>query len=488
MRVFVLLQDELTSTSSSAPSPTDDSDHKPLPTPPYCNEDIKPQLNADATVVTTESDANVTDPCSGSTVATVAQGSMQERALVTTVTPVADVFIKTEVKTEPVDYDWPTTDVTVTSHLLAFRGGDATETDNVGCGASQGPAVTQRAVHDESLPLQQGQGPSRLSLKPSSQRMSPLPFACRNSPATSQRGSPVTLQRASPVCSRRASPALVACTSPDLVMHRPSPGPMNRGSPPLMHRVSPVSQRRGSPLAFHHGFPHMAPHLIGQSSRTGFAPFPGSRTLYQQQQLSGAKYPPEAVVQRLPQEQSQGLQGPSQGHQGSSQGVQGPLQGIQGPSQGLQGPSQGLQGPLQGLHGPSQGLQGPSQGPRPLQGPSQGPPPLVSSATTQPPKLLDIRCKQEPPETPPPLVPGSPHMRHGSPHMQQGSPHMRSRTPPVITPVRPQSPNVPRQRSRSRSPVRDTGSPISDTAAAPRSPSPPARIVNEECYRSKSAM
>ena len=475
-------------TSSSAPSPTDDSDHKPLPTPPYCSEDVKPQLNADATVVT--SDTNVTDTCS----ATVAHGLMQERVTVTpvTVTPIADVYIKTEVKTEPVDYDWPTTDAVVSSDLLAFRGSDATGRDNVGGGASQGAAVIQQPVRDELLKLQ---GPQPPPLKPNSLRMSPLPFVCRNSPVTSQRSSPVTLQRASPVCSRRASPALAASPglahrgSPDLVMHRPSPAPMHRGSPPLMHRGSPVLQRRGSPLAMHHGFPHMAPHLVGQSSRTGFAPFQGSRTLYQQQ-LSGATYQSDGVEQRP---------------------VQGPLQGLQGP----------LQSPRP--------LQGPSQG---LQGPSQGPPPLVSSATTQPPQLLDVHCKQEPPETPPPLVPGSPHMRpasphmrpasphmrqgsphmrpasphmrqgsphirqgsphtlsphmrHGSPHMRHGSPHTRTQTPPVVTPVRPHSPNP--TRPRSRSPVRDAGSPVSDTGA-PRSPSPPARLVNEECYRSKSAM
>ena len=466
-----LLQDELTSaTSSSAPSPTDDSDHKPLPTPPYCNEDVKPQLNADATVVT--SDTNVTDTCSGTTVASV--GLMQERVTVTpvTVTPVADVYIKTELKTEPVDYDWPATDAVVSSDLLAFRGSDATVADDVGGGVSQRPALIQRPVRDELLRVQ---GPPPPPLKPNSPRMSPLPFVCRNSPATSQRGSPVTPQRASPVCSRRASPALVASPglthrgspalvassglthrgSPDLVMHRPSPVAMNRGSPPLMHRGSPISQRRGSPLALHHGYPHMAPHLIGQSSRIGFAPFQGSRTLYQQQ-LSGAAYPSDAEPQ------------------GSLQGLQGPLQG---PRQ-LQGPSQGLQGPSQGIHGPS-----------------QGPPPLVSSATTQPPELLDVHCKQEPPETPPPLVSGSPHMRPASPHMRQGSPHMlqvsqhtRTQTPPIITPVRPRSPNPTRPRSRSRSPVRDAASPGSDTAAAPRSPSPPARLVNEECYRSKSAM
>ena len=409
----VLFQDELTSTtSSSTPSPTDDSDHKALPTPAYCQEDVKPDLSTVISVAAT----SVTTVTAVSTISSVSAVTSVGQ----TAKPVTDVFIKTEVKTEPVDYDLSPRDTAVTSDLVTHRNDAVSETDSVG-GASQGQMAAKRAVRDELLPLQRSPPPP---LKPSSPRMSPLPFICRNSPATSQRSSPVTLQRASPVSSQRASPVLGSRGSPGPMhrgspglMHRGSPVPMHRGSPTLMHRGSPVPRRRGSPLALHHGLPLLPTQLTGQPPKMGFAPLPGSMTL---------------------------------------PGTVNPL------------PSQLLQGSLYPVLPPDAPLQ------RPLQGPSQGPPPLVSSASARSPQLLDIQCKQEQSETPPPLVPGLPLMRPC--------------TPPTNTAVRPHSPNQMRPRSHSRSPVRDTDSPGSDTVELVRSPSPPARVIDEECYRSKNAM
>ena len=445
-------------TSSSTPSPTDDSDHKPLPTLAYSPEDVKPDLSS---IVTASGDTTVTDT---STTSVPAVTSVSRP-----VTSVTDIVIKTEVKSE--GYDWSSRDVAVTTDGTTRRSDVASEAYRGA--APQGPlaALAQRVVRDELLPLQRSPPPP---LKPSSPRMSPVPFMCRNSPATSQRSSPVTQQRASPVVSQRASPVLGARSSPGMMhrgsprpmhhgssgqmhrgspgpmrhgspgpmhrgsptpLHRGSPGPMHRGSPtplhrgsptPLhrgsptpLHRGSPVPPRHGSPLALHHGLPLLPPQLTGQPPRTGFAPLPGSMT------LPGSLYPL---------------------------------------------PSQPLSGSLYPVLPPDATLQ------RSLQGPSQGPPPLVSSTAARSSQLLDIHCKQEQPETPPPLVPGLPLMR----------PH----TPPIAPSVRSHSPTQtrPRSRSRSRSPVRDADSPASDAVEAARSPSPPARIVDEECYRSKNAM
>ena len=422
-------------TSSSTPSPTDDSDHKPLPTLAYSPEDVKPDLTS---IVTTSGDTTVTDT-SATSIPAVTSVSRP-------VTSVTDIVIKTEIKSEPVDYDWSSRDVAVTTDGATRRSDVVSEAYR---GAPQGPmaALTQRVVRDELLPLQRSPPPP---LKPCSPRMSPVPFMCRNSPATSQRSSPAIQQRASPVLSQRASPALGARSSPGMMhrgsprpmhhgssgqMHRGSPGPMrhgspgpmhrgsptplHRGSPTPLHRGSPVPPRHGSPLALHHGLPLLPPQLTGQPSRTGFAPLPGSMT------LPGSLYPL---------------------------------------------PSQPLSGSLYPVLPPDAALQ------RSLQGPSQGPPPLVSSTAARSSQLLDIHCKQEQPETPPPLVPGLPLMR----------PH----TPPIAPSVRPHSPTQtrPRSRSRSRSPVRDADSPASNIVETVRSPSPPARIVDEECYRSKNAM